>query len=92
MSKVEEVAAACRAAVEQAGKLERTVPFEEMSFLVARAAIEAMREPTGGMQADMRDAIEPYVQKGLSKPVRDQWQIGREVWDAGISQALNEEG
>ena len=65
--------------------------YQRCSRVLARAAIEAMREPAGAMQASMRDAIEPYVQRGLSKPVDDQWQIGREVWAAAIDAALTDE-
>jgi hypothetical protein len=46
---VERVAEACRDAV--ALDRGRSVSFEEMSYIVARAAIEAMREPSPSMIA-----------------------------------------
>lgn len=56
-----------------------------------RAVIDQGRivpvNPDGPMQAAGRDAIEPYVQRGLSKPVSDQWQIAREVYAAMIAAA-----
>lgn len=49
MSKVEDVARALREAVRNGPEV--SVPFEDMSFILARAAIEAMREPTPEMVA-----------------------------------------
>lgn len=54
----------------------------------ARAAIEAMGELTSEMLAAGRDAIEPYVMNGLSKPVSDQWQIAREAHQAMTAAAV----
>lgn len=57
MTMIERVATACREAVmEDRG---RSVPFEEMSFIVARAAIEAMREPTEATKTAIRDIAGP---------------------------------
>ena len=55
----------------------------------ARAAIAAMREPLGAMQADGRDVLLEYVDV-LRKPVRDQWQLARDTYRAMIDAALQD--
>ncbi len=43
----------------------------------------APAEATESMQADGRDAIEPWLPQGrIAKPATDQWQIAREVYAA----------
>lgn len=59
---------------------------------LARAALLALREPTGEMRASGRDAIQPYVGRGLSRPVQHQWQIADETWEAMINAALETKG
>lgn len=77
-SKLEEVARALREAVRNTpdGK---SISFEEMSFILARAAIEAMREPT---QAMIDAGYYPAVQNRGAKS----------VWPVMIDAALSEEG
>lgn len=58
-SMIEIVAAACRAAAaEDRG---RSVSFEEMSFIVARAAIEAMREPPDELMLAAVEAVHKFA-------------------------------
>lgn len=64
MSKVEEVARALREAVKNTPE-GKSIPFEEMSMILARAAIEAMREPTQAM-VDAAHAVP-------SDHARDHW-------------------
>lgn len=82
MSKVEEVARAINACFDQPSpRITAAMPDAEMRSIIseqfARAAIEAMREPTLGMQS----AALPYVMR--------QHQT-RDVFRAMIDAALNE--
>lgn len=72
---VERVAAATRAAVESQ---ERSVSFEEMSVIIARAAIKEMREPT----ELMLEVAEQHIPAGRFAKVR---------WERMIDAALNEQ-
>lgn len=50
--------------------------------LAAGTAWVAPWGATEAMQADMRDAIGEWLPRGeVAKPVTDQWQIGREVYE-----------
>lgn len=89
MSKVEEVA---RAIFEEdgTGYPALSVPFEEQSWKVrerysdlARAAIEAMREPTPGMIEAM-NRTRMAIQGG--------YEVDASPWEAAIDAALSEEG
>jgi len=62
-------------------------PYRSDITDAAKAAIQAMREPTGAMQADGRDALEPYVGV-LKREVDDQWHLARLTWAAMIGAAL----
>lgn len=98
---VEMVAKACREAV--ALDRGRSVPFEEMSYIVARAAIEAMRrEHTLEMQIAGMEALCLYnIEKdGPAKPheeckTPDDWMerganiAGRMQSGEGVSRVLN---
>ena len=41
-------------------------------------------EPSGAMQADGRDALEPFVGT-LKQPVDNQWHLARLVWSAMLA-------
>lgn len=80
MSKIEEVAKAYRDAVMSTPD-GVSIPFEEFSRIAARAAIEAMREPTDAMmKAGEVPGWDDSVSIGLSS----------DVWRAMIDAALNE--
>ncbi|MGN6769776.1 MAG: hypothetical protein ACTHJQ_08025 [Rhizobiaceae bacterium] len=90
-SMVERVARAARDAVRNSP--ERNVSFEEMSQLVARAAIEEMREPTKAMQAAIRPqtyTIEHYHGSGHRRtfPTLGSGPLG--AWQDMIDAALKE--
>lgn len=89
---VERVARAiCALTIDPDGEMGDGTPYWTLYVPEARAAIEAMRCPSPEMQADMRDALDPYV-GALKRRVDDQWHLGRLAWFAGIHAALSEEG
>jgi hypothetical protein len=90
---VERAAAAIAAIYNEGGRKVSTPVGHELAtgqaLVWARAAIEAMREPTEAMQADGRDALLPYVNR-TAKPVPDQWFLARESYSAMIDAALKD--
>ncbi len=56
-----------------------------------KTAIEAMREPTGAMQAMGRDVLATWLPRGeLSRAPDNQWHPSNEIWRAMIDAALGE--
>lgn len=56
----------------------------------ARAAIQAMKDPSTQMRVAGRDALSSYFGRGASRPVSYEWQIADETFAAMISAALEE--
>lgn len=89
-SKIEEVASALREAVWSTPE-GKSIPFREMSFILARAAIKAMREPTSGMKEAGFDAVLGSVGAMPDGPIEVQSDAGSYAWRAMVDEALRED-
>ena len=99
MTKIEEVARAIRVASPSAGRgdshLRSQMLTEAVCLDLARAAIEAMREPTKQMLSGVRPqeyTIEHYHGSGHHRSFPTLGSGPVQVWQAMIDAALSEEG